>query len=115
MLSRLFGPAVPGLQASEVKARLSQKPEPILLDVRQPDEYRDGHISGAKLIPLPELSRRMKELPKNREIICVCHSGNRSQAATRQLISAGYQAINMKGGMIAWQRSKLPVKKGASK
>ncbi len=113
MFSRLFGPAVPSLKATEVKAKIIQKPGPILLDVRRPDEYREGHISGAKLIPLPELNRRMKELPKNREIICVCRSGNRSLAATRQLLSAGYRAVNMKGGMIGWQRDGLPVKKGS--
>ncbi len=115
MFSRLFGPAIPGLNASEVKAKLSHRPEPLLLDVRQPEEYREGHILGAKLIPLSELNRRMKELPKDREIICVCRSGNRSKAAARKLLSAGYQAVNMKGGMISWQRGGLPVKKGTSK
>jgi len=54
----------------------------------------------------------MKELPKDREIICVCHSGNRSQAATRQLSTAGYQVTNLNGGMIAWVRAGLPIKMG---
>jgi rhodanese-related sulfurtransferase len=54
----------------------------------------------------------MKELPENREIVCVCRSGNRSRSAAKQLIKAGYSAANMKGGMLAWRWSKLPVKKG---
>jgi rhodanese-related sulfurtransferase len=85
----------------------------LLIDVRQPEEYAAGHIHGAKLIPLGELSERARELPKDREIICVCRSGNRSGSATRMLASAGYQAINMTGGMIAWTRAGLPVKKGS--
>jgi rhodanese-related sulfurtransferase len=56
----------------------------------------------------------MKELPKEREIVCVCASGNRSSSATRMLTGAGYNAINMKGGMSAWTRAKLAVKKGDS-
>jgi len=72
---------------------------------------RDGYISGAKLIPLGQLRNRLKELPKDREIVCVCRSGNRSRLAAKQLIAAGYSASNMKGGMLAWSWLKLPVKK----
>jgi rhodanese-related sulfurtransferase len=53
----------------------------------------------------------MKELPKDREIVCVCRSGHRSKSAAKQLVAAGYSASNMKGGMLAWGWSKLPVKK----
>jgi rhodanese-related sulfurtransferase len=54
----------------------------------------------------------MKELPPEREIVCVCASGNRSSSATRMLTGAGYNAVNMKGGMSAWRRADLAVKKG---
>lgn len=70
------------------------------------------HINGAKLIPLGELRNRMKELPKDQEIICVCQSGSRSSSAARQLAEAGYQVINLNGGMSSWMRAGLPVKKG---
>jgi rhodanese-related sulfurtransferase len=83
-----------------------------VIDVRQPDEYQRGHIPGAKLIPLDALSRRMKELPPNREMICVCASGNRSGTATRMLVKAGFRAANLKGGMLSWRRASFPVKKG---
>ncbi len=112
LFSQLFGPSISQLDPGEAKTRLAQKPAPILLDVRQPDEYRQGHISGAKLIPLNELSRRMKELPANREIICVCRSGHRSANAARQLKEAGYQVSNLKGGMTNWSHQGLPVQKG---
>ena len=114
ILSRIFGPALPSLSAAELSEKIKSASRPLVLDVREPEEYRDGHISGAKLIPLGELERRMKELPKSKEIVCVCASGSRSSSATRMLVTAGYNAINMKGGMFTWSRSGLPVKKGAS-
>jgi rhodanese-related sulfurtransferase len=111
IFSTLFGPAVPTLKPVEVQAKLKNGKRPLLLDVREKQEMREGYISGAKLIPLGQLNRRMQELPKDREIVCVCRSGNRSRAAARQLIAAGYAASNMKGGMLAWTWSKFPVKK----
>ncbi len=85
---------------------------PFLLDVRQPVEYRSEYIDGATLIPLTQLKQRMRELPKDREILVVCRSGHRSMIATRQLRSAGYNVKNIDGGMIAWNKAGLPVKKG---
>jgi rhodanese-related sulfurtransferase len=110
--STLFGPSVPTLKPVDVQEKLKNGKRPLLLDVRERGELREGYISGAKLIPLGQLGNRMKELPKNREIVCVCRSGNRSRSAAKKLIAAGYPALNMKGGMLAWKWSNLPVKKG---
>jgi rhodanese-related sulfurtransferase len=96
----------------EVKKKLSQNPNLFILDVRQPFEYQLGHIHGASLIPLNELSERIDHLPAGKEIICVCQSGSRSYSAARYLLSAGYQVIDMQGGMNAWLQSGLPVQKG---
>ncbi len=112
MFTQWFGKGANQVDPLQAKARLSQKPAPTLLDVRQPEEYVDGHIAGAKLIPLGELQRRAKELPREREIICVCQSGSRSNSAVRFLSSSGYNAVNLKGGMINWLRAGLPVEKG---
>ena len=111
-LSNLFGSPLPALDALELSEKLKGGKRPLVLDVRQPEEYRVAHVPGAKLIPLGELSRRMNELPKSREIVCVCASGNRSSSATKMLINAGYNTINMKGGMSTWRMAKLEVKKG---
>lgn len=100
------------LSAAQAQERLSSDPKLYVLDVRQPEEYRAGHIPGAMLIPLGELGKRAGELPMDRDILCVCASGSRSSAATRHLRSLGYRAINMRGGMIGWRGS---VKKGNSK
>jgi rhodanese-related sulfurtransferase len=92
--------------------KLKNGKRPLVVDVREPEEYRTGHIAGAKLIPLGELSSRMDKLSKDKEIVCVCASGSRSRSATKMLIHSGYNAIDMKGGMFMWQRAGLPVKKG---
>ena len=111
-LSNLFGPPLPAVSAPELNEKLTGANRPLVIDVREPDEYSAGHIAGAKLIPLGELGKRLNSLPKDKEIVCVCASGSRSRSATKMLIGAGYNAINMNGGMFAWKRSNFPVKKG---
>jgi rhodanese-related sulfurtransferase len=110
-LSNLFGSPVENISPTQVQKKMGARPKPFLLDVRQPEEFRSGHIAGARLIPLGELPQRLAELPKTQEIICVCHSGNRSLSATRKLAEAGYKAINMKGGMASWSLLGLPMSK----
>ncbi len=97
------------LSAAEAAAQLQSAQPPFLLDVRQPDEFRQGHIAGATLIPLDDLRGRMGELPKDRQIVVVCRSGARSGVATGWLKAAGYDAINLSGGMIAWRQAGLKI------
>jgi rhodanese-related sulfurtransferase len=82
----------------------------IMVDVRTPEEYdgKLGHINGTILIPLNELPQRLNELEdyKSEEIIMVCRSGNRSGKATKLLINNGFNARNMVGGMIQWNRTQ---------
>ena len=110
-LSSLFGPSVPTITVDELNEKLKFGKHPLVLDVRQPDEFRAGHITGAKLIPLNELHKKMKELPKGREIVCICASGNRSTSASKMLAKEGFQVLNVQGGMLAWRRAKLPMQK----
>ena len=116
-LNKLFGAGAPtakptAINAAEARARIDSPAPPFLLDVREPDEYAEGHIDGARLLPLGELGRRLNELPQDREILVICRSGNRSGAATRQLVQAGYRAVNLSGGMIGWQRAGFPLRRG---
>jgi len=108
----LFGSSSANMTAADAKTRIDSSQPLLILDVRQPDEFRAGHIAGAKLIPLNELQRRMDDLPKDTEILCVCRSGSRSSIATNQLNNGGFKAINLRGGMMGWQMAGLPVKKG---
>ncbi len=81
----------------------------VLLDVRESHEWRSGHAPKARHIPLSQLSTRAKELPRNREILVVCRSGNRSARAARMLAAQRTDVANIKGGMGAWVRHGHPV------
>jgi len=80
-----------------------------VIDVRQPAEWRRGHIHGSLNLPLTQLATRLHRLPNDKTIITVCASGHRSALAARTLQRAGYQAENLKGGMRAWSRAGRPV------
>lgn len=80
-----------------------------LLDVRNDDEWEAGHAPAATLIPLGRLSERHPELPTDRRIVVVCRSGGRSGQATDALVAAGYDAVNLAGGMQGWAALGLPV------
>ncbi|WES63456.1 rhodanese-like domain-containing protein [Microbacter sp. GSS18] len=81
----------------------------LVVDVRENTEVAAGRIPTAIHIPLGELSARLGEIDRNREVIAVCRSGNRSSRATSLLKSAGYKVDNMTGGMMAWQAAGLPT------
>ncbi len=85
-----------------------------VLDVREPEEFKTGHVLNAKLISLGKLRDRLGELERYREkpIVVVCRSGNRSATACALLGRAGFaQVYNLAGGMMAWQKAGLPVEK----
>ena len=89
----------------------------LLLDVREDYEYAQGHAPGSVLIPLGQLQQRLHEIVgyKNRPVALICRSGNRSAQALKLLESAGFSAaVNVEGGMIAWQKAGLPVISGAA-
>jgi glyoxylase-like metal-dependent hydrolase (beta-lactamase superfamily II) len=88
--------------AEVLAARLGTADEPVLLDVRERDEVTEWAIPGVVNIPLGELPTRASELPRGREIVVVCASGGRSGRATEALARAGWDVINLRGGMAAW-------------
>jgi sulfur dioxygenase len=83
-----------------------------LLDVRSAEEYQgpDGRLAGSLLIPLPELGERSGEIPLDRPLVVVCHSGSRSALATQQLLKAGRtQVANLRGGLHHWAAAGYPL------
>ena len=98
-------PKFPSIAPQEAEARIQAGA--MLLDVRESVEYRSGHALGAKLISLGVLPRRLKEIPKEREILVICNSGGRSSQAASLLVKEGYNVTNVSGGMVAWQRAGL--------
>ena len=98
---------------SEVQEKIDNKQDIYLLDVRTVPEYDGnlGHIEGSVLIPLNELESRLEELEeqKEKEIIVICRSGNRSEIATNILRDKGFNAYNMVGGITGWNGSGYPI------
>jgi rhodanese-related sulfurtransferase len=84
-----------------------------VLDVRQPDEWNEYHIPGSTLIPLDQLESRLNEVPKDKEVVVVCRSGNRSQPGRDILKNAGFpQVTSVTGGLKEWQAAGLPTVTG---
>jgi rhodanese-related sulfurtransferase len=84
-----------------------------ILDVREPNEWTQFHISGATLIPLGDLPNRLNEVPKDRVVVVVCRTGHRSAQGRDILKAAGFtQVTSMAGGLTQWQANGLPVVSG---
>jgi len=104
------------LNPHEVQDLLWAVPAPLVLDVREPDEYTGefGHIPGSLLVPLKDLPARAAELEVYRDwhIIAVCRAGVRSTTATAILTGLGFERVsNLKGGMLEWNEQNLPVER----
>lgn len=101
---------IPNITAEDVQSKIDSNENIFILDVRTQGEYVGplGHIDNSKLIPVQELGNRLSELEsiKNKEIIVVCRSGNRSRTGTMILLNGGFHAVNMLGGMKAWNKIK---------
>ncbi|MGH8581536.1 MAG: rhodanese-like domain-containing protein [Gammaproteobacteria bacterium] len=94
--------------------RLMNREEAVVIDVRDKSAYKKGHIAGALSIPLAEAKQRIAEIDidRKRPIVLYCHSGNTSVGAVGDLVKAGFENIyRLKGGMLEWQDSHLPVTK----
>jgi rhodanese-related sulfurtransferase len=117
LLSRLLGasPSTPSTspQAIDVhEASRRQAAGALLVDVRERGEWQQGHAPRTKLIPLGTLSSRLSELPRERDVLLICRSGNRSGQAQRQLLQLGYdRVVNVSGGMNAWAAAGLPIER----
>lgn len=86
------------ISANELTGLLKERP--MIIDVREKDEFAGGHIPGAKNIPLGTIDRFDEKITD--KVYVVCHSGMRSKQATTILVSKGYDAVNLKNGMMGW-------------
>jgi len=108
------GPQIPSIDVAEAERRLREDPErPLLIDVREEHEFVDVRAPGAVLLPMSTFAARVGELPADRPLMMVCHLGGRSSAAAGFLIRSGRSDVfNVTGGMDAWERGGLPVRRG---
>mgnify|MGYP001791398443 CR=1 FL=1 len=84
----------------------------VVVDVREPGEYVSGHVPGATLVPMGQLTSRLSELPKDGPIYLICASGNRSLSSASYLLRAGSDAHSALDGPGAWTRPGPPVVSG---
>lgn len=83
-----------------------------VLDVRTLEEWNEFHAPNTTLIPKEELASRLDELPKDKPIVVVCRTGNRSQEGRDILLQAGFNATSMNGGLDQWRDSGYPIVSG---
>lgn len=80
------------------------------IDVRTQEEWNEYHVPNTSLVPLDQLSSRLNELPRDREIVVVCRSGGRSQEGRDILLNAGFTRVtSMQGGLSDWRASGYPI------
>ena len=100
------------VQVADVRAAEEQvhRGRGLLLDVRSFDEFAAGHVASAVCMPLPDLERRLSEVPTDRPVFVMCQTGGRSAIATQRLRALGMNNItDVGGGFDAWRKAGLPV------
>ncbi len=102
-------PEVPSVTVHDVPEDLR---DAVLLDVREDDEWQAGHVDGALHIPLGDLMARSGEVPSDAEVVVTCRGGGRSSRAVAWLNENGFDAVNLSGGMGAWQDAGRPLVDG---
>ena len=109
-----FSFAYQDLNAKQFYEMIQKEKDVIILDVRTPQEYQEGHISNAINIPVQILGQQLDKLNnfKDKKILVYCRSGNRSAIASQILDRAGFKNVyNLKGGLLEWKASGLPLVK----
>ena len=112
-----FGPSItllrlPALSPEELFAKMQARDTIHVLDVREPSEWEQGFIAGARHIPMNNVLKRIDELPKETPIAITCAGGQRSSLIASLLLTRGFTKLfNVTGGMKAWTGAKLPVDK----
>lgn len=90
------------------------KGDAVLIDVREPYEYKEVHAKDATLMPLSTFGQHVKEIPQDKDVLLICRSGARSAQAAMFTLQNGYTRVyNVQGGTLAWVQAKLPTEKGS--
>ena len=100
----------PGVTDVTPQEVMDRKEDLYLIDVRRPDEWEGelGHVAGSELLTLDFLPQKIAELPKDKTIVFICRSGNRSGQAAQFAQENGFEDVyNMQGGMLLWNELNL--------
>jgi rhodanese-related sulfurtransferase len=103
-------PVIPEIDVETLECRSA---ETMVLDVREPEEYEQGHVPGAINLPQADLASRLDELPRHRPLVLICRSGARSLRAAQFLRQVGFEQLaNVQGGTLAWRAAGKLLAKG---
>ena len=108
------GLSAPKVVSLEAAREAIDKSSAIVIDIREPNEHATGVAKGAKLIPMSQLSQRIKEVPQSPDqpVLLICNTQNRSSRVAEQLRAAGYSNISyVNGGMSQWATRNWPMVK----
>jgi rhodanese-related sulfurtransferase len=108
-------PGIPSISPRDAAAATANADPngPLIVDVREVDEFASERIAGVALLPISSFPARHEELPRDRPLLMICHAGSRSMSATMFLRQRGWTDVrNVEGGMLAWMRDGLPVRTG---
>ena len=103
---------IPQIPVTELPDDFTDDAERIIIDVREDDEWADGHIRGAQHIPLPEIPARIDEIDFDADVYVICHTSGRSLRVLDYLTRLGYDGTCVEGGMVAWRQHGKPVELG---
>lgn len=94
----------------EAQAMIAQRKDLVVIDVRNPEELKEGFIAGSQLTPFWEIAKGQRILPTDHPLLLVCAVGGRSYAVGQYLYQKGYREVyNLQGGIDNWKRSGLPL------
>jgi len=105
---------IPSVLPEQFAKEMKSDTTAVILDVRTPEEYSQGHLQDARLIDFKDSSnfdKAISELPKDKTYYVYCRSGRRSMSAAEKMKELGLRVVDMAGGIIAWEKDGLPVVK----
>ena len=104
---------LPNVTVQELAQRVDHEPDLVVLDVREPAEWTDGHMPGARHIPMRQVEARLAEIPRDRRVALTCAGGTRSSLVASLLLARGFtDLVNVWGGMNGWAQAGLPIARG---
>lgn len=103
-------PIFKSIPPTEAKQIIDQRKNLVLIDVRSPEELREGAIAGSKLVPMWAIFKNQLTLPHDAPVMLICAVGGRSYAAGQMMYRYGFKEVyNLSGGIDAWKKAGLPV------
>ena len=102
---------IPEIDVHDLDALRSE--DPVIIDVREPDEVDAARVPGVVPIPLGEVAARVDEVPRTGAVYVICARGGRSAKAVEHYRSLGIDAVNVAGGTLGWIDAGLPIESGA--